>query len=96
MPYWKQLFTNNTGKSSKTFALVYFAIVGGIAIICFPVMLFIDLFNPNLKIESDLYGIAAVITAIATLIGVVFLGKVKGEKSERNYYDHSNNEEEVG
>jgi len=78
------LITSNTGISSKNFALVIASIVGGITTLSFILMLFIDLFS-TYTIDSDLLGLAAVITAVGGLCAAVFFGKVKAEGNEMFY-----------
>lgn len=83
MGYWTNLLNNNTGTSSKTFALVLSAIAGSFTLGVVALILLVDLFTDK-KIETDLLGIAGVITAIATLVGATFIGKVQSEKHEKH------------
>lgn len=84
--FLKDLITNDTGVSSKSFALVVATIVGGITSLAFVIMLFIDLFT-NYVIGSDLYGMAAVITALGSFAAAIFWGKIKSEKTRGEYYE---------
>ena len=81
MGYWKDLLRSNTGVSSKTFVMVLAAIAGVFTLGVVVFILIVDLFTDK-QIKTDLFGIAAVITAIATLIGASIYGKVSSEKYE--------------
>ncbi|MFK5855232.1 MAG: hypothetical protein QM503_03810 [Bacteroidota bacterium] len=83
LTYLVKLTTKNTGVSSRTFALIVVIILGVLIILSFMVILFVDLFT-DLKIDTDMFGLAAIITAVGGLIGVVFWGKVKGDNNTNN------------
>lgn len=84
-----QLVKNNTGVSSKSFALVIGIIVGSLAIISFLVILFVDLFS-DYQINTDLFGLAGIISAIATLISLLYWGKVRSERNDYNKLSSNN------
>lgn len=87
LDYADKLITKNTGTSSNAFALVLASVAAFFSLISFIIILFIDLFT-EYKIDSDLYGLAAVITAIGGLFGVAFYGKTQSDKQEKKYdYD---------
>ena len=92
--YMKSLIENNTGTSSKSFALVMASIVGSFAIVSFIVMLFVDLFS-SYEINTNLMGLAAIITAISGLITAIFWGKVRSERRDNygTYTEYESNEE---
>jgi len=92
--YMKGLIRNNSGTSSKSFALVMASIVGSFAIISFIVMLFVDLFS-SYEINTDLVGLAGIITALGGLISLIFWGKVRSERRDNysTYTEYESNEE---
>lgn len=78
-----QLLTNNTGVSLKAFTALSGVISSFLMVLCVIIVLVVDLFT-NLKVETDLYGIAAVIGAIAGFTVAAIWGKVKGDINEQN------------
>ena len=88
--YFDLLMQNNTGKSSKSFALVMAVVVGSLAIISFLVMLFVDLFS-TYEINTDLVGLAGIITALGGLITAIFWGKVRSERRDSFNQPHDTN-----
>jgi len=79
--YFKLLIKNNTGISSKSFVMILSAITGTIFIFSMLFLLFVDMFSDR-QINSDMFGIAAIITAIGTFIGTVFWAKVRSERND--------------
>ena len=78
MSYFKKLIDNNTGTSSKNFALVVSVIVSAFCLVSLVILLFIDLIQDG-KIGMDLLGLSAVITAIGGTLAAILYGKVKAE-----------------
>ena len=76
-----QLLANNTGVSLKAFTALSGVISSFLMVLCVIIVLVVDLFT-NLKVETDLYGIAAVIGAIAGFTVAAIWGKVKSESYE--------------
>jgi competence protein ComGC len=81
MSFIRDLIKQNTGVSSKSFTLVSAIFIASISILSFIVMLFIDLLTDK-SIQSDMYGMSAVITALGGLVGAAFYAKVKSEETE--------------
>lgn len=82
-----KLITKNTGVSSNAFALVLASIAAFISLMSFIIILFVDLFT-EYKINSDMYALAAVITAIGGLFAAAFYGKTQSDKQNgANKYD---------
>lgn len=81
LKYLNLLITNNTGKSLKAFMALSGMILASLMVLCVIVVVIVDLFT-NYKVETDLYGIATVIGAIAGFIVASVYGKLKGEEIE--------------
>lgn len=77
------LLKNNTGVSLKAFTALSGVISSSLLVLCIIIVLIVDLFS-SYKIETDLYGIAAVIGAIAGYTVAAIWGKVKGDQDENN------------
>ena len=75
------LLRNNTGLSLKAFIAFSGIITSFIMVLTVVLVLIVDLFS-SYKVETDLYGIAAVIGAIAGYIVAAIWGKVKSESYE--------------
>lgn len=75
-----KLITNDTGYSTKSFVLILGAISVFLTNISFIVLLFVDLFNPGYRIESNMLEMGAVIGALDVLLGWLYISKVKSEK----------------
>ena len=99
--FFRKLVENNTGVSSKNFFLVCVTIIGCLTILVFDIAILIEVIRTN-TINTDLMGVAACFTAIASgFIGAGF-AKVRGDKNEyehdryMNYNsDSENNDEET-
>jgi len=83
------LLRNNTGVSLKAFTALSGVISSSFLVLCIVIVLIVDLFS-SYKIETDLYGIAAVLGAIAGYTMAAIWGKVKGDQNEIN--NNQNNE----
>lgn len=96
--FFRKLVENNTGVSSKNFFLVLVTIIGCLTILVFDVAIIIEVIYTH-TIATDLVGLAACFTAIASgLIGAGF-AKVRGDKNElenhvNNFGVQENNEED--
>ena len=84
MNRFDKLVTNNTQYSSKSFVLVLAAMLVCVIVIGFMGLLYIDMLNPNLKIESNMTEMAAIVTAIVAALGYLYYSKVKSEKQNCN------------
>lgn len=90
--FFSKLIENNTGVSSKNFFLVCVTIIGCLTILTFNAAIIIEVIYTH-TITTDLVGMAACFTAIASgLIGAGF-AKVKGDKNEYENHNNNNNEE---
>jgi len=78
-----KLITNNSGYSSKNFALIWGVLTVIFVCISFMGILYIDLLTKH-KIESDLIGLATLVGAfqaiISAMVGWFFYEKVKSEQ----------------
>lgn len=83
LKYLNLLITNNTGVSLKAFMALSGMILASLMVLTIIVALIVDLFT-NYKIDTDLYGIATVIGAIAGFIVASVYGKLKGEEIDKN------------
>lgn len=94
--FYKLVVTNNSGVSSKNYALVAgVQIAKWWALFYLPAIIFIDqLFG--LSPVINLWGVAALIGAIEAILAILILGKVKSEKYEHNHYHKHKDEEAVG
>ena len=92
--FFVKLIENNTGVSSKNFFLVAVTIVGCLTILIFDAAILIEVIMTS-TISTDLMGMAACFTAIASgFIGAGF-AKVRGDKNEYlNHQQQQNNEDE--
>ena len=79
LKFWKDLVTNNTGVSSKTFTLVMSVMLVFFIIINFLALLWVDLLIPEYKIETDLIGLAGMITPLGALLGWMYREKRKSD-----------------
>ncbi len=80
--FFRQLITNRTGVSVKSFMLVWGA---GIATIITITILGFEAYlmtHPEVKYRPNYIGIAGVITATGTMIAAIVWGKIKGESFE--------------
>lgn len=77
--FFEKLIINNNGYSSKSFIMLWGALM--ITIWSFNIFELIRL-SVIKGYEVNWYGIAAVITALSTLAGVVIWGKIKNEVNE--------------
>lgn len=81
--YFNLLITNNTGVSLKAFMALSGMILASLMVLAIIVVIIVDLFT-TYKIDTDLYGIATVIGAIAGFIVASVYGKLKGEEIDKN------------
>jgi hypothetical protein len=86
------LIKNDTGYSSKNFALLLGIITVFVVSIGFMALLFIDMLCPDKSIKTDMYAMAALIGAIDVLVGWLFYQKVKSEKNHKPYKNTENEE----
>ena len=77
------LLKNNTGVSLKAFVALLGIANATLMVLSVIIVLIVDLLD-NFKIDSDLYGVAALIGAIAGFVVATVWGKVKGELNQIN------------
>lgn len=83
MSFLKQLIKNNTGVSIKGFLALSGMFIAFLMVLTIIIILIVDLFS-NYKVDTDLYGIAALIGSIAGFVLAAVWGKVKSESYENN------------
>ena len=88
MDFLKQLIKNNTGVSIKGFLALSGMFIAFLMVLAIIIVIMVDLFS-NYKVETDLYGIAALVGSIAGFVLAAVWGKVKSESYENR---ESNNE----
>lgn len=81
MSFLKQLIKNNTGISIKGFLALSGMFIAFLMVLTIIIILIVDLFS-NYKVDTDLYGIAALIGSIAGFVLAAVWGKVKSESYE--------------
>ena len=81
MEFLKQLIKNNTGVSIKGFLALSGMFIAFLMVLTIIIVLIVDLFS-NYKVDTDLYGIAALIGSIAGFVLAAVWGKVKSESYE--------------
>ena len=81
MEFLKQLIKNNTGVSIKGFLALSGMFIAFLMVLAIIVVIMVDLFS-NYKVDTDLYGIAALIGSIAGFVLSAVWGKVKSESYE--------------
>lgn len=81
MSFLKQLIKNNTGISIKGFLALSGMFIAFLMVLTIIIILIVDLFS-NYKVDTDLYGIAALVGSIAGFVLAAVWGKVKSESYE--------------
>ena len=81
MEFLKQLIKNNTGVSIKGFLALSGMFIAFLMVLTIIIVLIVDLFS-NYKVDTDLYGIAALVGSIAGFVLAAVWGKVKSESYE--------------
>lgn len=81
MDFLKQLIKNNTGISIKGFLALSGMFIAFLMVLTIIIVLIVDLFS-NYKVDTDLYGIAALVGSIAGFVLAAVWGKVKSESYE--------------
>ena len=81
MEFIKQLIKNNTGVSIKGFLALSGMFIAFLMVLAIIIVIMVDLFS-NYKVDTDLYGIAALIGSIAGFVLAAVWGKVKSESYE--------------
>lgn len=81
MDFLKQLIKNNTGVSIKGFLALSGMFIAFLMVLAIIVVIMVDLFS-NYKVDTDLYGIAALMGSIAGFVLAAVWGKVKSESYE--------------
>ena len=89
MKFFKNLITNNTGVSSKSFFLVVVTIIGFILLIVPAIILIVEI-CVNKTIQTDLNGLAAYIGAVGVIFTSAGITKVWGDRSPKD-----NNKENI-
>jgi hypothetical protein len=87
--FLKNLLTNNTGVSLKSFIALSGIVLTTLMVLSIIIVLVTDLYS-SYKVDTDLYGIAAVIGAVSAFVVAAIYGKVKGEEIEM---ERQNNQE---
>ena len=87
---FRNLIKSNTGYNSKTFIMLLGVIITFILELSLIPLFYIAALN---GLIVNWLGIAAVITSIATLAGVVIWGKVKTDVAEYENFETANSEE---
>lgn len=80
MNRFDELIKNDTGYSTKSFVLILAAVLVFVIVIGFMGLLYIDMLNTGKRIESDMLGMASIVSAIAGALGYLYYNKVKGER----------------
>jgi hypothetical protein len=81
LKFLKNLLTNNTGVSLKSFIALSGIVLTTLMVLCIIAVVIVDLFT-NYKVDTDLYGIATVIGAVSAFVVASVYGKLKGEELE--------------
>lgn len=91
MKFFKELVTNNTGISSKSFFLVLVTIIGFVLLIVPAIILIIEI-CANKTIQTDLNGLAAYIGAVAAVFTSAGITKAWGDRGKTNNKNIEDNE----
>lgn len=93
MKFFRDLITNNTGVSSKSFFLVIVTIIGFILLLIPAVILIVEVIA-NKTIQTDLNGLAAYIGAVGVIFTSAGITKAWGDRPLKNNNEESteNNE----
>lgn len=92
MKFFKNLITNNTGVSSKSFFLVTVTIIGFILLLIPAVVLIVEVIA-NKTIQTDLNGLAAYIGAVGVIFTSAGITKAWGDKTSNNNEENTENNE---
>jgi membrane protein implicated in regulation of membrane protease activity len=80
----RKLIRNNTGVSIKNFAVFAIVCCSVLILLTIPFLLIFEMcFNHT--ISTDLMGIAAVITSVATIVSAVLFPKMMSERNEKPF-----------
>lgn len=82
MPFFKDLITNGSGVSSKSFFLVLITIIGVILLAIVGFILLWEVIKTG-TIHTDLMGLATFVGSITALFGAAGLTKCLGERNEK-------------
>lgn len=80
--FFRELITNRTGVSVKSFMLVWGAMIATFIMIVILAFEGYLLTHPKIQYRPNYVGISAVITATGTMIAAIVWGKIKGESFE--------------
>jgi len=75
------IIKSNTGYGSKTVVMLWGILMASLFLLSVITVIFIDLFT-TYDSTTDWLGIAAVLAAISSFVGVSVYGKIKGEEYE--------------
>ena len=89
--YFQKLIKNNTGVSSKNFFLVVVTVIGCLLLLAPFLILLIEILYMH-TIATDLAGLAAYITSVASLFATAGLTKAWSEKFESKNNEFIENE----
>lgn len=81
-----KLIKSNNGYSSKTLTMLWAMAISTILFIAIIIVVLVDLFT-NYSVETDLYGVSAIIGGITMFAISAIAGKVYGDKQ---YIDKNN------
>lgn len=81
-----KILKSNTGYSSKTLTMLWAMAISTILFIAIIIVVLVDLFT-NYSVETDLYGVSAIIGGITMFAISAIAGKVYGDKQ---YIDKNN------
>lgn len=84
MNRFDKLVTNDTGYSSKSFTLVVSAILVVLIVVNVLGILWYDLTVKGAKIESDMYALGGLVSAVSAVLGYLYYQKVRSERSQNN------------
>ena len=81
-----RILKSNTGYSSKTLTMLWAMAISTVLFIAIIIVVLVDLFT-NYSVETDLYGVSAIIGGITMFAISAIAGKVYGDKQ---YIDKNN------
>lgn len=84
--FLSKLIKSNNGYSSKTLTMLWAMAISTILFIAIIIVVLVDLFT-NYSVETDLYGVSAIIGGITMFAISAIAGKVYGDKQ---YIDKNN------
>ena len=86
-----KVLKSNNGYSSKTLTMLWAMAISTILFIAIIIVVLVDLFT-NYSVETDLYGVSAIIGGITMFAISAIAGKVYGDKQ---YIDKNNRDSDL-